>query len=277
MSVQIALLAPATRVASRKLGPTAGSRSNSPAGRAPPAGAAIPEPPGAYAVAVARASPPWTRRPPAARGEQSDGLGDEQVGEHVRQVRDAPHQPVVGVGVDRLRPRPEAAQQPVQTLVEDTGGAAFGGGQIPGGAVEQVLAGVLHAGGLGARQRVPADEALIGAGGGEHVLGRADVADDAVRPAAASAWETVSASAPTGVATNTTSAPSTAAAHVRRLRVDRAQLERSRAHALVGVIATHLGVGAPARGQADRAADQPDAEDRDLQGACPVARPIRRR
>ena len=124
MSVQMALLAPATRVASRKLGPTAG-------------------------------------RLLGALAERSGGLADEHVGEHVRQVRDARHEPVVGVGVDGGGTRAEATEQAVQTLVEHAGGAAFGGGEIPGGAVEQVLAGVLDAGGLGAGQRMPADEALV--------------------------------------------------------------------------------------------------------------------
>ena len=86
----------------------------------------------------------------------------------------------------------------------------------------------------------------------------------------------VSASAPTGAATNTTSAPSHRAGDIRRLRVDRAQLESRRAHARIGVIPAHLGTRPLARGQADRAADQPDPEDRDLHDTR-VRRSIRQR
>ena len=190
MSVQIALLAPATRVASRKLGPTAGRRSD--------------------------ASPP----------SRPGGLRDEQVGEHVRQVRDAGHQAVVGVGVDRRGLRAEAAAAAGAAARRGRPRCALGGRQVPGGAVEQVRARVLHARRLGARERVPADEALVGAGAGErrrlveptsrdHAVGRR-------RPRAPRA--TVSGSAPTGAATNTTSAPSTAAGDVLGGVVDRAQL-----------------------------------------------------
>ena len=70
MSPQIAGLAPATRVVSRKLGPTSGIRSES-------------------RVSSAAAS------------------ADEDVGDDVRQVADRRHQAVVGLGVDRLRPRAE--------------------------------------------------------------------------------------------------------------------------------------------------------------------------
>ena len=48
----------------------------------------------------------------------SRGLGDEHVGQHVRQVADRGQQPVVGVGVDRHRAGAERDDQPVQALVE---------------------------------------------------------------------------------------------------------------------------------------------------------------
>ena len=60
---------------------------------------------------------------------------------------------------------PKLPSSAVQALVQHARGAAAGGREIPGGAVEQVRAGVLDAGGLGARERMPADEALVGAGG----------------------------------------------------------------------------------------------------------------
>ena len=81
MSPQIAGFAPATRVVSRKLGPTSGRRSDSSAAR---------------------------------RG----GLADEHVGEHVREVADRRHQPVVGLGVDRLRPRAQVGDRPLQAVVD---------------------------------------------------------------------------------------------------------------------------------------------------------------
>ncbi len=90
-------------------------------------------------------------------------------------MRDAGHQAVVRLGVDRRGPGAEARQQAVQPLVQHPGGAAAGRGEVPGGAVEEVLARVLDAGRLGARQGVPADEPLIRARAGEHALGRADV------------------------------------------------------------------------------------------------------
>ena len=76
MSVQIALLEPATRVASRKLGPVAS---------------------GAGVLA-----------------ERGASLGDEQVGQHVRKMGDGRHQAVVALGVDRDRLGAELANQPLE-------------------------------------------------------------------------------------------------------------------------------------------------------------------
>ena len=73
MSVQIAELAPATRVASRKLGPDPAQR-----------------------LALAQ--------------QPLGGLGHQHVGQHVRQVADRRQQAVVGLGVDRHRPRAEVAR-----------------------------------------------------------------------------------------------------------------------------------------------------------------------
>ena len=122
MSPQIAGFAPATRVVSRKLGPTSGRRSDSSAAR---------------------------------RGR----LLDEHVGDHVRQVADRRHQPVVGLGVDRLRAGAEVGDRPLQAVVEDAA-RALGRRQVPARALEQVGAGVLDPGGLGAGERVAADEPL---------------------------------------------------------------------------------------------------------------------
>ena len=107
MSPQIAGLAPATRVVSRKLGPTSGIRSES-------------------RVSSAAA---WPTRTLAT---------------HVRQVADRRHQAVVGLGVDRLRPGAEAGDRALQAVVEDAAGA-LGRRQVPAGALEEVGAGVLDA------------------------------------------------------------------------------------------------------------------------------------
>ena len=120
-------------------------------------------------------SPGWRRRPGSCRGssgrpragarsprlELRRRLCDEDVGDHVRQVADRRHQPVVGVGVDRLRAGAEVGDGALQAVVEDAA-RALGRGQVPAGALEEVGAGVLDSGGLGPGQRVAADEALVG-------------------------------------------------------------------------------------------------------------------
>ena len=146
MSAQIAGLEPATRVVSRKLGPTSGSRSESRVSSA--------------AASVTRA-----------------------LATHVREVADRRHQPVVGRGVDRLRAGAEAGDGALQAVVEEAAGALCRG-QVPARALEEVLAGVLDPGGLGPGQRVAADEALVVAERRDQLaLGRADVGDDGLRAA----------------------------------------------------------------------------------------------
>ena len=73
--------------------------------------------------------------------ELGGGLADEDVGDHVRKVADRRHQPVVGLGVDRLRAGAEAGDGALQAVVEDAAGAP-GRRQVPAGAVEEVGAGV---------------------------------------------------------------------------------------------------------------------------------------
>ena len=154
-------------------------------------------------VAEARAG---RRQPLALLRQRARGLGDEHVGEHVREVRDRRHQAVVRVGVERRRPRAEAGQQPVQALVERAAGARRRR-QVPGRAVEQVGAGVLDAGRLGAGERVAADEARVVDRVDDRALGRADVGDDAVLAGGRERGATAAGSAPTGAATNAASAP----------------------------------------------------------------------
>ena len=207
------------------------------------------------------------------------GLRDEQVGEHVRQVRDARHQAVVGVGVDRRRPRAEAAR------------AAGAGARTARPAVLPRRASGTRwrrRTGPRARARTPAVSAPASGCPPTKRSSRArprrarlveptSLTTQSRRRAAERERARSRASAPTGAATNTTSAPATAPATSAACASIAPSASAAGAHALVGVIAAHLGVRARARGQADRAADQPDAEDGDLQGACLAARPIRRR
>ncbi len=243
MSVQIALLAPATRIASRKLGPTAGRRSASSPGR-----------------------------PSVLSG----GLRREQVREHVRQVRDAGHQAVVGLRVDRRRARPEPPQQRVQPLVEHAGRAPARRRQVPGGAVEQILARVLDAVRLGARQRVTADEALVGRRVRKQALGRADVGDHAVRWRRGQRLRHDGGQRADGRGGEDGIGAADGLRDALGGAVDRAQLERPRPHARVRVVSADLRLGARAGGEADRAADQPHPEDCDPH-LLSVTRPAPRR
>ena len=125
MSVQIALLAPATRVASRKLGPTAGRRSG---------------------------GSPSTR---------SRCLCDEQV----RRARGAGARRPPSAGRGRRGRSPSAALPggaAAHTGARKDPGRARRRAQVPGGAVEQLRARVLDARRLGAGERMSADEARVG-------------------------------------------------------------------------------------------------------------------
>ena len=197
MSPQIAGLAPATRVASRKLGPDLGQVLG-------------------------------------LLAERRRRLGDEHVGEHVRQVADRRHQPVVGLGLDRLRPGAHVGDRALHPVVEQPAGAG-GRRQVPAGALEEVGAGVLDPRGLRAGQRVAADEAGVRAERGDHLaLHRADVGDGrSPRPPASSASAARPGSAVTGAAQKTSSAPSTAAADA-LVRPSRSRPARRRGRAARG-------------------------------------------
>ena len=158
---------------------------------------------------------------------------------------------------------PSVGEQPVQALVEHALGAR-GRRQVPGRAVEQVGPRVLDPGRLGARERVPADEARVVDRRDQLALGRADVGDHAVRRARRPAPRAT--------------APAARRPARRRTRPRRRRAPRpSDAHAVPiaprssaasehpgrRVEAAHLGAEPLARGEPDRPADQPDAEDRD--------------
>jgi hypothetical protein len=85
----------------------------------------------------------------------------------------------VGLGVDRDRPGAEADEQAVQALVQQAAGA-LGRRQVPGRAVEQVGARGVDAGRLGARDRMPADEARVVDRRRQRALGRSDVGHERV-------------------------------------------------------------------------------------------------
>ena len=51
-------------------------------------------------------------------GQARGGLRGEHVGQHVRQVAEHGHEPVVRLGVDRHRPRADVDDEAVQALVE---------------------------------------------------------------------------------------------------------------------------------------------------------------
>ncbi len=112
--------------------------------------------------------------------ERRRRLRHQDVGDHVREVADRRHQPVVRLGLDRLRPRPDVRDRTLHAVVEHASGAR-GRRQVPAGSLEQVGVRVLHPGGLRSREGMPADEAAVGADGGDHVaLHRADVGDRAI-------------------------------------------------------------------------------------------------
>ena len=122
---------------------------------------------------------------------------------------------------------------------------------------------MLDAGGLGAGERMSAHEALVLAGVFDDALGRADIGHDAVRRSCVESLAHGLGERPDGCRREHDPGAGHGLGQVGGLCVDCAQLERARADGRVRVIAANLGVCAPARGQADRASDQPDAEDRD--------------
>jgi hypothetical protein len=197
-------------------------------------------------------------REPGLLPQRPGGLGDEQVGQHVREVRDRGHEVVVGLGVDHRRPRAEAGDRAVQALEEDARRRRRGR-QVPRLAVEEVLAGVVDTARLPAGQRMPADEALVVAAGDHGAFRGADVGHHAARGRRGER--------------RTDGLDQVADRHrdEDRVRVAKRIAQRQR---VVGRPACHgaLGLGTDpadasaepaAGGQADRPADEPRADDRD--------------
>ncbi len=142
MSRHSAGLAPATRVASRKLGPVAAAAR--PRGR--------------------RAA--WATRTLATTCGRCDDGG---------------HHPVVGVGVDRGGLRAEAGRRSRCRRSSSDARRRRRRRQVPGGAVEEVLAGVRDAGRLAPASGWPPTKRSSPSAATTRALGRADVGDDGSR------------------------------------------------------------------------------------------------
>ena len=143
MSVQIALGAPATRVASRKLGPVAGNRSR-------PASSA------------------------SAASETSTFASTCGRCETVARIVSC----VSGSIAAGRAPRPTSRRCRRSYSIA---GGDRGRSQVPGRAVEQVGTGMIDPGVLRAGERVPADEPRLRVRRDDRPLGRADVGHDTVR------------------------------------------------------------------------------------------------
>ena len=180
---------------------------------------------------------------------------------------DRRHLAVVDLGVDRHRPRADPGEDAVQAVEQDAL-RPLGRSQVPAGALEELLPRALDARGLGAGQRVAADEAVGVAQRrdrrDERVLGRSDVGDDRVRarrlqrrrdePGQRGDRRGAEDDVGTGAR------PRRRCRRPRRARRARPRGRRWRDSGSQPATADAEPV---AGGEADRAADQPDAEDRD--------------
>jgi hypothetical protein len=196
------------------------------------------------------------------------GLVHEHVCERVREVAGQGDEPVVGVGVDRHGPRAEAGhegvQAPMAACVRDRDRC-----QKPGCAGEEVGAGVADAAGLRPAHGVAADEAPVLAGGGhEPRLRRADI-----RHRAAVRGGLERARHQLGQPGDRPADDGDLGAGDRGIEriLDaggRSALEPGRSRVRVGIERDHL-VAAGGGGEADRAADQAEADDGDAHQVTP--------
>jgi hypothetical protein len=169
----------------------------------------------------------------------------------------------VRLGADRLRPRPEIGNDPLQGVVEEAA-RAFGRRQVPAGAVEEVGAGVADPGGLGAGERVAADEALVVAEGGDQVsLGRADVGDDGLGTGGLERRAAELGQRGDRRRADDDLRPRAGCGDALGPAVDRADLDGPLERRRLRVITDDLGPRALPGGESDRAPDQADAEDRE--------------
>ena len=192
-------------------------------------------------------------------------LLDEHVGDHVREVAHGGHQPIVGLRVDRLGTRAEVRDRPLEAVVVHPA-RALGRGQVPAGALEQVVARVLHARALGSRDRMAADEPpqslVVREARDQLALGRADVGDDRVR---ATLVERIGHQG--RKCADRPRAEDDLGALERlgdRLAeaIERPDLDAAARVRGLGVVADDLSAKAALCREPDRPADQPDAQDR---------------
>ena len=167
-------------------------------------------------------------------------------------------------------PRAEPGEQAVQAL-EQGALRRRGRGQVPGGAVEEVLARVLDARRLRARQRVAADEARVARRVDDRALGRADVGDDAACAAPARGpWPRCRRARRPGRRRR----PRRRRRARRRGRGGRCGSPRARAASSArGSNPAHRRAEPRAGGQPDRAADEPHPDDGDDQAPTKAALP----
>ena len=209
---------------------------------------------------VAKARP---GRGHAVAAERARGLRDEHVGEHVRQVRDGGHRAVVVGRVDDLRVRADAGQQLVHALEQHAARRRLRR-QVPGRAVEEVLARVLDARHLGAGERMAADEALVRARRARRPPAWSSRRRSPRSPAAPRRAPRASPapSTSTGAQTIATSAPSSARGSSAQAS---SSAPSSHAERRLAAGAAHVRAEPAAGGHAGRPADEPGADDRDDQ------------
>ena len=234
MSTQIPGLAPATRVVSRKLGPTSGSRSES----SPSVAAASP----ASTLAITRRWLTVAITRSCVWASIASGRAPSSAIARCRRSYRSPLERCVGTRHQR-------------------------------DALEQVRPRVLDPRGFRPGERVLADEALSVCGVGkprdQAALGRPDVGDDGVLVACLEASATSAGSAPTGAAQKTISAPRTVGDRIEPRRALRARAPAPASR--VGVEPGDLCAEAPPRREPDRATDQPHTQNRDLHTATDSA------
>jgi hypothetical protein len=94
-------------------------------------------------------------------GEARRRLRGQHVREHVREVAEHGHEPVVRLGVHGHRARAHVHHEAVEPLVQEAARLLVRR-EVPDGSLEEVGARVLHARCLGARDRMAAHEARVG-------------------------------------------------------------------------------------------------------------------
>ena len=132
--------------------------------------------------------------------------------------------------------------------------------QVPRGALEEVRAGVLDAGGLRARDRMAADEALVLDMGGNAALRGADVGDDRLGAGTGQRLVHKGGKRPDGSAGEDRIRARHGLGGGSGRAVDRPSIEGGPENLAVSVEARDLSATAPG-GEANRPTDQADAED----------------